>query len=96
MGKHPITEIVYIHSKLLIADDEVCILGSANINDRSLLGDRDSELCLVIEDRKKKRENFQEDAMDLECESGLYPRRNRNLSSIRELKPSSQESATFT
>lgn len=38
----PITEQIYIHSKLMIVDDQKVILGSANINDRSLLGDRDS------------------------------------------------------
>lgn len=41
-GKNPVTEILYIHSKLMIVDDEKVILGSANINDRSLLGKRDS------------------------------------------------------
>ena len=41
-------EAIYIHSKLLIADDEIAMIGSANINDRSLLGDRDSEVCLLI------------------------------------------------
>merc|ERR1719430_2391576 len=46
----PVTELVYIHSKLLIADDKVVICGSANINDRSLCGDRDSEMCLHITD----------------------------------------------
>ncbi|KAJ0406067.1 hypothetical protein ATCC90586_002949 [Pythium insidiosum] len=44
------TEQIYIHSKLLIADDKIAILGSANINDRSMMGDRDSEIALVIED----------------------------------------------
>jgi phosphatidylserine/phosphatidylglycerophosphate/cardiolipin synthase-like enzyme len=34
----PVTEQIYVHSKLLIADDRVAILGSANINDRSQLG----------------------------------------------------------
>merc|ERR1711976_203976 len=29
-------ETIYVHSKLAIADDERCIIGSANINDRSL------------------------------------------------------------
>lgn len=48
----PITEIVYVHSKLMIVDDEVCICGSANINDRSLLGSRDSEFCLLVRDRQ--------------------------------------------
>lgn len=46
----PVTEQIYVHSKLLIADDRVAVLGSANINDRSLLGDRDSELAVVIRD----------------------------------------------
>lgn len=44
----PRTEQIYVHSKLLIADDQVAVLGSANINDRSMLGDRDSELAAVI------------------------------------------------
>uniref|UniRef100_A0A1I8HWC7 phospholipase D n=2 Tax=Macrostomum lignano TaxID=282301 RepID=A0A1I8HWC7_9PLAT len=44
------TELIYIHSKLLIADDRVAIIGSANINDRSLLGYRDSELAVRFED----------------------------------------------
>eukprot|EP00727_Mastigamoeba_balamuthi_P009368 m51a1_g5053 hypothetical protein (930) ;mRNA; f:70180-74210 len=42
------TEMVYVHSKLMIVDDEVAMVGSANINDRSLLGDRDSELSVVV------------------------------------------------
>jgi phospholipase D1/2 len=44
----PITEQLYIHSKLMIVDDQKVILGSANINDRSLLGDRDSEIAILI------------------------------------------------
>jgi len=46
----PVTELVYIHSKLMIVDDKIVICGSANINDRSLNGSRDSEVCLRIED----------------------------------------------
>nr|XP_056719556.1 phospholipase D2 [Euleptes europaea] len=46
------TELVYIHSKLLIADDRRAIIGSANINDRSLLGERDSELAVLVEDQE--------------------------------------------
>jgi len=46
----PATEIVYVHSKLMIADDSVILIGSANINDRSLMGDRDSEIGLIVED----------------------------------------------
>ncbi|CAH0475723.1 unnamed protein product [Peronospora belbahrii] len=44
------TEQIYIHSKLMIADDRCVIIGSANINDRSMNGDRDSEIALVVED----------------------------------------------
>ena len=44
----PVTEILYIHSKLMIVDDQKLILGSANINDRSMLGDRDSEIAIVV------------------------------------------------
>jgi phospholipase D1/2 len=33
----------------MIVDDEKVILGSANINDRSLLGDRDSEIAILVE-----------------------------------------------
>ena len=39
-----VTELIYIHSKLLIVDDRLVICGSANINDRSFLGNRDSEV----------------------------------------------------
>ena len=42
-------EQIYVHSKLLIVDDNVAVIGSANVNDRSLRGSRDSELCVVIE-----------------------------------------------
>ena len=49
----PKTEIVYIHSKLIIVDDTKVLLGSANINDRSMLGNRDSEFAVIIEERKE-------------------------------------------
>ena len=47
-----VTEIVYVHSKLMIVDDRVAIIGSANINDRSMLGDRDSEVAVIIQDNE--------------------------------------------
>lgn len=31
----------------MIIDDKITICGSANLNDRSLLGDRDSEIAVV-------------------------------------------------
>jgi len=45
-----VSEELYIHSKVLIADDRLVICGSANINDRSQLGNHDSEIAVVIED----------------------------------------------
>lgn len=45
-----VTEQLYIHSKLMIVDDRIIICGSANINDRSQLGLRDSEIAMIIED----------------------------------------------
>lgn len=54
--QHPETgvywsESIYVHSKLMIVDDRTAIIGSANINDRSQLGTRDSEVCIMY--RKK-------------------------------------------
>ena len=48
----PKTEIIYIHSKLMIVDDLYVICGSANINDRSMKGTRDSEFAALIKERK--------------------------------------------
>lgn len=45
-----VSEELYIHSKLLIADDKKVICGSANLNDRSQLGSHDSEIAILIED----------------------------------------------
>ncbi|KAL0393292.1 UNVERIFIED_CONTAM: Phospholipase D zeta 1 [Sesamum radiatum] len=43
---------VYVHSKIMIVDDRTTLIGSANINDRSLLGSRDSEIGVLIEDKE--------------------------------------------
>ncbi|KAJ8572839.1 hypothetical protein K7X08_009350 [Anisodus acutangulus] len=50
------TSQVYVHSKVMIVDDRIAVVGSSNINDRSLLGSRDSENIggsrfVVIEDK---------------------------------------------
>ena len=62
--------VVYPHSKLMIVDDRFTIigmrknyhsfiinffLGSANINDRSLIGDRDSEIGAIIDNESFAR-----------------------------------------
>ncbi|KAK4787787.1 hypothetical protein SAY86_011620 [Trapa natans] len=38
--------MIYVHSKGMIVDDEYVILGSANINQRSLDGSRDTEIAI--------------------------------------------------
>jgi phospholipase D1/2 len=50
LGPKLVTHRVYVHSKVMIADDRVALVGSANINDRSLLGDRDTEIGALITD----------------------------------------------
>lgn len=44
------TEQVYIHAKAMVVDDRLALIGSANINERSQRGDRDSELACVVRD----------------------------------------------
>lgn len=39
---------MYVHSKLLITDDEVALVGSANINMRSMAGTRDTEIAAAV------------------------------------------------
>lgn len=50
LNGQPVTEQIYVHSKLMIVDDRWVLVGSANINDRSLLGTGDSELAVTIAD----------------------------------------------
>lgn len=45
-----VTELIYVHSKLMIVDDKYTIIGSANFNDRSQEGNRDSEMCILYTD----------------------------------------------
>jgi phospholipase D1/2 len=45
-----VTEQLYIHAKCMIVDDRIAIIGSANINERSMLGDRDSECAAIVRD----------------------------------------------
>lgn len=47
-----VQEELYIHAKVLIVDDKTVICGSSNINDRSQLGIHDSELSIVMTDKK--------------------------------------------
>jgi phospholipase D1/2 len=45
-----VTEQLYIHAKIMIVDDRTAIIGSANINERSMLGNRDSECAAIVKD----------------------------------------------
>ena len=46
---------MYVHSKLMIVDDRITIIGSANVNDRSMTGERDSEVAVRFEDTEMVR-----------------------------------------
>lgn len=37
---------IYVHSKFMLIDDRYMIIGSANLNERSLAGNRDSEIAI--------------------------------------------------
>lgn len=52
MHGKPVTQLLYVHSKMMIVDDSTVIIGSANINDRSMLGKRDSEIASIIKDKE--------------------------------------------
>lgn len=47
-----VTEQLYIHAKTMIVDDRSVIIGSANINERSMRGVRDSEVAAVVRDKE--------------------------------------------
>ena len=38
--------MIYVHSKRMIVDDEYVLIGSANINQRSMDGSRDTEIAM--------------------------------------------------
>jgi phospholipase D1/2 len=52
--------MVYVHSKLMIVDDQYLIVGSANLNERSLSGDRDTEICVYLRPDEGKLGEAQE------------------------------------
>ena len=47
-----ISEQLYVHAKCIVVDDRSAIIGSANINERSMLGSRDSEVAAMVTDMR--------------------------------------------
>ncbi|WP_095111246.1 phospholipase D-like domain-containing protein [Pseudomonas sp. Irchel 3E20] len=58
LGDRYVTEQIYVHSKMMIVDDRYALVGSANINDRSLVGERDSELAVLVMDTDVEHKDF--------------------------------------
>lgn len=58
LNDYLVSEQIYVHAKLMIVDDRTVITGSANINDRSMLGVRDSEIAVVVKDREMRASNM--------------------------------------
>lgn len=53
-------QMKYTHSKLMIVDDRELILGSANCNERSMTGSRDSEVVLHLRGYHEEIANYRE------------------------------------
>jgi phospholipase D1/2 len=49
LNTQKVTSHIYVHTKMCIVDDRIVIVGSANINDRSMRGTRDSEIAVIME-----------------------------------------------
>lgn len=49
-GRWEVAEI-FVHSKVLVVDDKVAVIGSANVNDRSFVGFSDSEIGVIMWDK---------------------------------------------
>ena len=58
--------MIYVHSKMMIVDDEFIIIGSANLNERSLAGNRDTEICIgMTAEDQAARDYIQKFRLDL-------------------------------
>lgn len=52
--------MIYVHSKMMIVDDAYILIGSANINGRSMGGNRDAEACVGIYGNNDKIKSFRQ------------------------------------
>jgi phospholipase D1/2 len=57
--------MVYVHTKLMIVDDRFAFLGSANLNERSLAGDHDSEVGCALWPMRGREDQCQQKLRDL-------------------------------
>lgn len=78
LDNRTVTEQIYVHSKLTIVDDLYVLVGSANINDRSLLGGRDSELAALIVDNDMQTLICPERGIDIPVRQFAYQLRKKN------------------
>jgi phospholipase D1/2 len=58
LGERYVTEQIYVHTKMMVVDDLFALVGSANINDRSLLGSRDSEIAVLVADSAMEKHDI--------------------------------------
>lgn len=73
---------VFVHTKAIIADDDVALVGSANINDRSMSGNRDAEVGVKITGDPFPRE-FREALLDGHLGDASRADPNRLVASMR-------------
>ncbi|QBP77300.1 hypothetical protein E2K99_20935 [Herbaspirillum huttiense] len=59
-----VTEQIYVHTKLMIVDDLYALFGSANINDRSLSGEGDSEIAILVADGESSKADLCGDGVE--------------------------------
>ncbi|KAK4760781.1 hypothetical protein SAY87_005674 [Trapa incisa] len=60
--------MVYVHSKLMIVDDVYLLIGSANINQRSMDGQRDTEIAIgCYQNRSKEKRSASASGRDIQA-----------------------------
>lgn len=56
--------MVYVHSKLIMIDDRWVLFGSANLNERSLAGDRDTEIGAAMWPSRDREQDCEKEARE--------------------------------
>merc|ERR1712110_1322837 len=75
---------IFTHTKAIVADDDVALVGSANINDRSMNGDRDAEVGVLVRNGSFPR-RFRETILDGHLGNHALADPNRFLQSMRQV-----------